>query len=220
MIKLHAKRGFPQPFGISLQPEGVNFALFSSSAASIALCLFKRDSKELIAEIPLDPSINKTGHVWHLLLQGLARENSHHFCYAYRIDNKPFFLIDPYGRGVATPIAWGARQAPQEAYHPLGTFDFEEPFDWEGVASPRYAIQDLIIYEMHVRRFTCHPSSGVRCPGSFLGLAEKIPALLALGVNAVELLPMFEFDEQEVKVFNPTTGQLLCNFWGYSSVNF
>lgn len=218
-IKIHTRQGSPEPFGISFREEGINFALFSSSAAKVTLILFKRHTKEKVAQIPVK---HKTGTVWHILLAGLTQENWAHFCYAYQIDEQPYQLIDPYAHALATPIQWGARKAPEEEYHPLGDLAVpaRTPFDWQEVSRPQHAIEDLILYEMHVRGFTRHPSSGVRYPGTFLGLIEKIPALLALGINAVELLPIQEFDEQEVKVYNPTTGKLLCNFWGYSTVNF
>jgi isoamylase len=212
--------GFPQPLGLSYREGGLNFALFSSSAIMVTLCLLNRQTKELISSFPLDPRLNKTGQIWHIQLHSVSAD----LCYGYQIDEAPTLLLDPYAREVTSPIAWGARQSPhknpEEAYRPLGALFVEEPFDWQGVLPPRHRVEDLVIYEMHVRGFTCHPSSGVAYPGTFLGVVEKIPELVKLGVNAVELLPLQEFDEQEVKLSHPLTHQLLKNFWGYSTTNF
>ena len=115
--------------------------------------------------------------------------------------------LDPYARAVNTPFEWGA---PRETTR--GVQIEEQGFDWEGVKSPSRPLDELIIYEMHVRAFTKHPSSGVKHPGTFLGVIEKIPHLVDLGINCVELMPIFEFDETK----HPT----LCNLWGYNTEQF
>ncbi len=202
--------GFLQPFGVSRREGGLNFALFSSSAESVRLCLYSQAT--LLEEIPM----HRTGDVWHLLVK---IEPSPDLYYAYRVD-QGILLQDPYAREVASTNRWGARHAPEEPYNPLSATFIEEPFDWQGVEAPHISRRDLIIYEMHVRGLTQHPSAHVQHPGTFLGVVEKIPELLKLGINAVELLPIQEFDEQEVKLIDPESGKLLYNFWGYSTVNF
>ena len=96
----------------------------------------------------------------------------------------------------------------------------ETHFDWQGARSPKTPLEKLIIYEMHVRGFTEHPSSKTKAPGTFLGIIEKIPYLKSLGINAVELMPIFEFDEYENERLNPKTGEKLKNVWGYSPINY
>ncbi|MCE5316636.1 MAG: isoamylase [Parachlamydia sp.] len=212
MQPYQTERGFPRPYGVSRQGDGINFALSSHSAYSVALGLFDRQTHELTAKITLDPAVNQTGGVWHILVKGLTPDT----CYAYFIGDTP--LLDPYAREVATGIQWGTRQGP---YQPLGALLMEsEPFDWQDIEPPCIPIQDLIIYEAHVRSFTQHPSSHVKHPGTFLGMVEKIPELVKLGINAIELLPLQEFDEQENKRINPNTHKPLYQFWGYSTVNF
>ena len=114
----------------------------------------------------------------------------------------------------------GAKETDNPSYRPRGLISFQSTFDWKGDRSPQIPLRDLIIYEMHVRGFTISPSSGVRHPGTFLGIIEKIPHLLDLGVNAIELMPLQEFNENENTNINPLTHQQLCNYWGYSTVNF
>lgn len=207
-------RGLPFPYGVSRLGDGLNFALFCPSAPHVALGFFDRQTHALTGKIGLDPAVHKTGHVWHVLVKGLPSEA----CYAYFIGDNQTPILDPYAREVATGIQWGARQGP---YQPLGTLLLEsEPFDWQNARPPRIPIQDLIIYEAHVRAYTRHPSSRVKHPGTFLGMVEKIPEMVKLGINAVELLPLQEFDEQEIHRLNPNTHKPLCQFWGYSTVNF
>lgn len=216
--------GSPQPFGVSVTEEGVNFTIYSKYATSMRLCLFKFPSLEPLCEVLLDPEKNKTGNVWHILIHNLPER----CCYAYRISkskgkvlNKYFnpenLILDPYAKAVSTPQEWGASI---EKYMPLGIPFVNAPFDWEDDKNPGYSMKDLIIYEMHVRGFTKHASSGVEYPGTFLGLKEKINHFLDLGINAVELLPVHEFNECEFSRFNPINGERLYNYWGYSTVNF
>lgn len=216
-------KGSPFPFGVSIHQEGTNFALFSRHAENINLCLFTK-SEEPLCEIPLHPKKNKTGDVWHIKIQGLPEGCR----YGYRIFG-PFsptqgmrfdsekVILDPYARKISSPIQWGRHTK----YQPLGIVsNFEEDFDWGEDAHPNIPMKDLIIYEMHVRGFTQDDSSNTIYPGSFLGVIEKIPYLKSLGVNAVEILPIHEFNEMEYKKENPHTGEPLCNYWGYSTVNF
>lgn len=216
--------GSPQPFGISRYEGGVNFALYSKYATDMRLCLFDYPSLSPICEVLLDPNVNKTGYVWHVLVHNLPEQ----VCYNYRISkskgklfNKLFnpdnLILDPYAKAVATPQAWDLDGKP---YTPIGIVPTTEDFNWEEDVNPQIPMKDLIIYEMHVRGFTRDSSSQVSAPGSFLGMIEKIPHLVDLGVNAVELLPVHEFNECEFTRYNPLDGSRLYNYWGYSPVNF
>jgi isoamylase len=216
--------GKPQPLGATVCAMGVNFALFTQHATNITLCLFSPANITVpLHEIPLEPSINKTGNIWHILIHGIPQD----LLYAFRLRgpitlpnlyNESINLIDPYAKQIVTSTRWEASE--KNAYTPLGAVSPDLSFDWENDKSPQIPLNDLIIYEMHVRGFTQDPSSEAKYPGTFLGLAEKVQHLVELGVNAVELMPVFEFNECEYKKWNPTTGSPLYNYWGYSSVNF
>lgn len=214
--------GSPLPLGVYDHGVGVNFALYSKHSESATLCIFTYGKNELIEEFRLDPSANKTGDIWHILLHGLPRD----VCYGWKVKQKgkaakilkeqEILVLDPYAKAVSTPSQWGG----SSSYNPLGLLHFENHFDWEGDKHLKIPREELVIYEMHVRGFTNHPSSKVKHPGTFLGVIEKIPYLLELGVNAVELLPVQEFNECEYQRFNPLNGERLYNYWGYSTVNF
>lgn len=222
--------GFPTPFGISKQEDGINFALASSEASEVILCFYHRETEELLAEIPLSSLQNKTGDVWHILVRHLHEGPVFEdLAYAYRIIGKAggktdsffkFPLADPYAKEMATGIVWGQPSNSSDLYLPLGEIAIDKSFDWEGVGPPGIPMNNLIIYEMHVRGFTQDASSNVRNRGTFLGLIEKIPHLLELGVNAVELLPVQEFDELEYRFTHKRAKKSLYNYWGYSTVNF
>lgn len=205
--------GQPQPFGASIHAEGINFALISSRASTVTLSIFDPSNLETpLDEIVLDPYDHRTGNVWHVFVYELSPD----LLYGFRIDNSDRILIDPYAKEIRTTSQWLAN----ETYSPLSGIVGDAVFDWEGDRAPRIPLEDSIIYEMHVRGFTQHASSHVQNPGTYLGLIEKIPHFLDLGINAVELLPVHEFNECEYKKTNPLTKQVLCNYWGYSTVNF
>lgn len=216
--------GSPSPLGATRQKEGVNFALFSLPASLVTLCLFMPNGKDPFLEIPLDPKTHKTGGVWHALVTQLP-ENLE---YAYKITgpqppqkghffNPDILLFDPYAKSLSVTNKWCDDK---KTYTPKGKLLPDDAFNWENVGPPRIPMQDLIIYEMHVRGFTNHPSSQVSHPGTFLGIIEKIPYLKKLGVNALELMPVYEFNECGNTHINPATGKKLKDFWGYNSVNF
>lgn len=216
------KPGTPLPLGTSKKDNGINFALFSKNATSVCLCLFAKKNQAVLAQIDLNPLENKTGDIWHILIEGLPEEIE----YGYRVDgphtkklfyNTYHLLLDPYAKSLNTSPVWGDVK---NWYSPKGRVHYDLKFDWEGVQAPSIPIQDLIIYEMHVRGFTQDASSEVKSRGTFLGLIEKIPYLKKLGVNAVELLPIHEFNETENVHRNPKTGKKLVNYWGYSTVNY
>jgi isoamylase len=221
---LNIEVGNSKPLGVTTSPQGVNFALFTKHATSVTLCLFSPENISLpLHEILLEPSINKTGNVWHIFIQGIPPD----LLYAFRLKGAPtppnvyneeLNLIDPYAKMITTSNQWG--HGKKFPYTPLGIATPELNFDWENDKPPQIPLNDLIIYEMHVRGFTQDPSSEAEHPGTFLGLAEKVQHLVDLGVNAVELLPIFEFNECEYKKSNPATNAPLYNYWGYSTVNF
>lgn len=223
--------GHFSPLGATPDAEGVNFSLFSKNATAVTFLLFDHpESQEPILEIPLDPLHHKTFYFWHLYLRG-ARPG---MLYAYRVDgpqdpaqghrfDSRRLLVDPYARGLSTAL-WSRERslAGEDGLHcdmrsvVVDTSDY----DWEGDRPLARPMRETVIYELHVGGFTRSPSSGVKHPGTYLGVIEKIPYLKSLGVTAVELLPIFAFDPTEVNRKNPLTGEPLSNFWGYSTVGY
>jgi glycogen operon protein len=214
-------RGHCRPFGPTPGPGGVNFAVFSRHAESVALVLFKEGQDEPLIEIPLDPVRHRTGDVWHVFVHGVGPD----VLYGYRVHG-PFapkaghrfqpraILLDPYAPAVSGGARWGESHGPRRGR--LVANDFA----WGDDAPPATPLARTVIYELHVRGFTRHPSSGVAHPGTFLGLVEKIPYLQSLGVTAVQLMPVLEFDELDCPRKNPITGEPLRNYWGYSPLSF
>jgi len=219
--KLLVTKGAPQPFGTSPLDDGINFAIYIKQAAEVKLLLYLHSTKELLAELRLDPEVNKTSNVWHICVHGLPEG----VCYEYKIaragkanvPQEEHFVLDPYAKGVDTTYKWDQSG---EKYHPKGLVVVKNTFDWDGDKPPKIHPKDLVIYEMHVRGFTKDSSSGVANPGTFLGVIEKIPYLKDLGINAVKLMPVHEFNEGEYRKYNPEKGLQLCNYWGYSTVQF
>ncbi len=210
--ELSAQIGKPYPLGVNHQKEGCNFAIAVKNAEKLTLCLFDEKDSNPFQEIEM----NTTGDVWHIFLQNLPNC----FVYAYRISQHGKTLedltLDPYAKSLNTPSEWGSL----ESYHPYGKSSLDTPFDWQGDQCLDLPKKDLVIYEMHVRGFTRDESSGAYHPGTFLGVVEKIPYLKKLGINAVELMPIHEFNENECHTLNPETKQKLHNYFGYSTVNF
>ena len=224
--------GRPHPLGATPDAEGTNFSLFTRHATMVELLIFERhDSPHPTKTIRLNPDINRTFYFWHVYVVGVTPGMG----YAYRVDgpkdlhgqghrfNPNKVLIDPYGRGTTSTL-WDrvAACGPDDnVAHSLSSVVIDmTDYDWEGDQPLRRSMQDTVIYEMHVRGFTKSPTSGVQHPGTYLGVIEKIPYLKSLGVTAVELLPVFEFDEDEISGTNPLTGQRLINYWGYSPISF
>ena len=220
------RAGRPYPFGASIVPGGVNFAVFSRHATSCTLVLFRRGESEPLVEIPFLDAF-RIGNVWAMVVFGLELEEIE---YGYRMDgphrphaghrfNPGIVLLDPYARAITGRTRWAEPHAAPDPAPFRGRILLDD-FDWQDDRQLEIPAEDLIIYEMHVRGFTRHPSSGVKFPGTYAAIREKIPYLLELGVNAVELMPIQEFDELESDFHNPYTGQKLRNFWGYSTVGF
>ncbi len=219
---IETRRGSPRPLGASVTAQGCNFAVASAPAASMRLALFLPGG-EALGEIALDPRLERTGDVWHVLVSGLPADAE----YAWRpagAGGAAGLLLDPYARAVAGAPRWGQDTATPEAAASLVRARrarvVDEVVDWGDDAPPDHHLADEIVYELHVRGYTAHPSSGVAHPGTFAGLIEKLPYLKELGVTAVELMPVMEFDESDCRRVDPETGKRLRNLWGYQPLAF
>lgn len=220
-LQLQTSPGHPFPFGATESSNGINFSIYAKDVKKISLCLFKEDNlQNPFQEIELNSTSNRTGDVWHILVSGLPPFTAYGYRLTSQQEKTSDVLLDPYTKCVASPAQWGEPLNQDRIYRPLGKVMTTHPFDWEGVALPKIPFKDLIIYEMHVRGFTADPSSQVQHPGTYLGIIEKIPYLKDLGVNAVELMPVHEFNEKEAVQAHPQTKQKLLNYFGYSPVNF
>ncbi len=215
-------RGYPLPLGASPWPDGVNFVLLCRYGTAVWLVLCDTCNAEVQAEIPLDPVYNRTGYHWHIRIDGLP----HDFCYGYRVDgpkgpkhryDTEKILLDPTARALSCGRPWGFEgNLPRRS---LLTWSFlGQPLVEDAPARPLIPREDTILYELHVRGYTIDPSSGVPHPGTYSGLVEKIDYLKSLGVTAVELMPIDEFDERNCPFVNPLTGERLRDFWGYNPI--
>ncbi|MDR3624451.1 MAG: isoamylase [Chlamydiales bacterium] len=221
-IELSTSQGSPLPFGTSFSDSDVNFSVFSKSATSMTLALYYPDEHLPFQSINLNPLTNKTGDVWHVLVHSVP--HNIHYCYfadgpddimqGHIFDSKNA-LIDPRAHLLSQSTHWGSKDL-----YLRNILQAPLSFDWKDDAHPNHPLEEMIIYEMHVRGFTQDPSSHTKNPGTFLGVIEKIPYLKALGVTAVELLPIHPFNECEYPKTNPVTGAPLYNYWGYSTINF
>jgi glycogen operon protein len=235
--------GVPLPLGTRKSEGGVNFALVSRHASRVRLELFDQVTDAKPSKVfELDPTRNRTGDVWHIWVEGITSGQ----LYAYRVDgpyhpeeghrfNFNKLLLDPFATAIAPLADWDfgpavgydtsaperdlfstvddARTMPKCVFH-------QEYFGWHDDQPLRHPWSKTVIYEVHVRGFTVHPTSGVAHPGTYRGLIEKIPYLQKLGVTAVELMPVHEFNEGELPRTNPQTGKRLRNYWGYDPVAF
>ncbi|XP_059631302.1 isoamylase 3, chloroplastic isoform X2 [Cornus florida] len=232
---LKVLQGQAYPLGVSELESGINFSIFSQHATAVTLCLSlpERGKDGRIdggmMELTLDPRINKTGDTWHICIEDLPKNN---VLYGYRIDgprgwhqghrfDSSIVLVDPYAKLIEGRRFFGDASNKMSKF--LGTYDFNSlPFDWgDNYKLPNIPEKDLVIYEMNVRAFTADESSGLdpNIRGSYLGVIEKIPHLRELGINAVELLPIFEFDEMEFQRRQNPRDHMI-NTWGYSTINF
>lgn len=200
--------------------NGVNFTIHTCGGTACELLLFHNAEEEPFAVLPF-PEAYKIGDVYSMIVYGLDIQD---FEYAYRVDgpwapdkgllfDKKNILLDPYAKAVSGQRIWGTHWEP--TYHARVVKD---AFNWGDMPQSQKELSDLIIYELHVRGFTQHDSSGVKNRGTFAGLMEKIPYLKELGVNAVELMPIFEFDE--TMNAREVNGNRLLEYWGYNTVSF
>ncbi|HJV65010.1 MAG TPA: glycogen debranching protein GlgX [Geomonas sp.] len=220
-------RGNTSPLGATVFPGGVNFSVFARDCTGIELLLFDHPEAAVPSRIiAFDPRRNRTYHYWHTFVPDIGPGQ----LYGYRVAG-PFdpqrgrrfdpgkLLIDPYGRAVAVPKGYDRSAACQPGDNLATAMKsvVADPrgYDWEGDAPLKRSYSTTVIYEMHVAGFTRHPSSGVPSSrrGTYAGLIDKIPYLVDLGVTAVELLPVFQYDPHDAPFG-------LCNYWGYSPVSF
>ena len=243
MTDMRVQNGMPLGFGALITPAGVNFSIYSRDATQVSLVLFDSEKDQKPSHvIDLDPFLNRTGDVWHILVEGLGAGA----LYLYKVDgpyippqglrfNKYKYLFDPYAKAFTS----GSVFRSYNNQHRLGfsandkgelqdLSDFpkcvvvDDSFDWEGDRPLGIPLSKSVIYETHVKGFTASKSSGLAedVAGTYKGFAQKAEYLKGLGITAVELLPMFEFDENENPNSNPKTGDKLVNYWGYSTIGF
>lgn len=216
--------GFFRMYGACVASNGMSFTINSHGATRCTLLLFKPQAPKPYARIPF-PDSYRIGDTYSMLVYDIKPDE---FEYAFSFDgpyepakgllfNEENVLLDPYSRAVTGQRKWGEK--------PEGGKDFEyrarvvkSSFDWGNIKQLEQPFEDLVIYEIHVRGYTKDKSSGVSAPGTFAGLKDKIPYLKDLGINAVELMPIFEFDEMESA--RVVDGVQLYNYWGYNTVSF
>ena len=236
------RKGVPLPLGTHEYAGGVNFALFSRHASRVRLELFDQPPDAVPGRvIDFDPARNRTGDVWHVWIAGIRPGQ----LYAYRVDgpyqpeqghrfNFNKLLLDPFATAI-TPLAdwnFGAARGYDPSAPEADCSKLDDAgampkcvlthghFHWHDDQPPHHPWSNTVIYETHVRGFTIHSSSAVEHPGTYRGLMEKIPYLKELGVTAVELMPVHEFNEHQLTGIDPQTGMPLRNYWGYDPVAF
>ncbi len=217
--------GRPNPPGAALLRNGINFSLFSKGAKAVSIVIYPDCDRDASFEFELDPDLNRTGYIWHAFITNLDPGVR----YGFRIKREDLpeieriILLDPYSRATCGGRVWGnpvkiTRDNKKHTFR-LSIIP-EEDFDWKSERPLKTPLKDTIIYELHVRGFTRHSSSGVAAPGTFKGLTEKIPYLKELGITAVELMPVTDYDETAIDRIDPISGKPLFNFWGYDPFTF
>jgi len=226
-LKSAVTAGRSAPLGATVLPGGVNFSLFSRAATGVELLLFDGEENSRPARvIPIDPAANRTYHYWHVFVPGVHPGQ----IYGYRVEGdwdpangKRFLpgkvLLDPYGRAVVVPTSYrrdaACRNADTAATAMKSVVADVSAYDWQGDVPLQRPSSRTVVYEMHVRGFTQNPNSGVAevKRGTYAGAIEKIPYLQRLGITAVELQPVFQFDVQDAPPG-------LTNYWGYAPISF
>ena len=237
--------GNPLPIGgAQEQGWGVNFVLFSRHATAVRLELYQHpEDFSPTRIIQFDPVRHRTGDIWHVWVRGISAGQ----LYGYRVEgpylpeeghrfNPHKLLLDPYARAIAGVKDWdfsaahGYDSSSRLTDLSVSTVDnagttpkcivTHDDFDWGTDTPLKHSASEAVVYELHVRGFTIHPNSGVTHPGTFAGLIERIPYFQDLGVTAIELMPVLEFNENESQLLNPITGEKLKNYWGYNPVAF
>ena len=244
METLNAQAGSPIPLGATFYGNGVNFAVFSRNATRVTIEFYSnQDDTVPCSQFIFDPKVNKTGDVWHAFIPGIQKGA----LYLYRVDgpfelsaghrfNPKANLFDPYAKAItSTSLFYNLppsykpvmdkidinqmEERPNHLFPKCVVIDDNE-FNWEGDRPINRPLSESIIYEVHLKGFTAGKNACVEFPGTYAGFAQKIPYLKELGITAVELLPIFEFDEYENSNVNPRTGERMKNYWGYSTINF
>ena len=234
--------GRPEILGATPSGNGVNFAVYSKNAEKVVLDLFDApDAKQPSFSIEFDPVKNRTGSIWHIFVEGLSAGA----LYLFRVDgpyNPPLghrfnfnkYLFDPYAKAFTQGSVFQSYNRQRElglagvengklsdlSNFPKCVVVDDSDFDWQGDKPLNYPMSETVVYEAHLKGFTASQTSGVSAPGTYKGFVEKIPYLKELGVTSVELMPVFEFDEHETGTINPKTGEVLSNYWGYSTIGF
>jgi len=236
--------GEPLPFGATLMSASVNFAVFSRHATSVTLLLFDEAENNVpIAELVLDPHLNKTGDVWHIRVGGIKEGTF----YLYRVDgpyepekghrfNRYKVLLDPFAKALSASYLWDLSKSrgydwdSHDKDLSFSEYDdtanmpksivVSDDFDWQGDRPLNFPLRHSIIYETHIAGLTRHKSSGVKNPGTYKGVVEMIPYFKELGITSLEMLPIMEFDLYSVKRVNPMTDAHLENYWGYDPISF
>jgi len=238
------RSGVPLPLGARVRADGVNFAIFSRHATGVRLDLFDRPEDSVPARtILLDSARNKTGDIWHVWLEGIYPGQLYGFRFSglyaphegHRF-NPAKLVVDPYATAIA--LVPGCDFLPALGYDsssPQKDMSYSEVddaatapkcvvthahFDWQCDQPLRHSWESTVIYELHVRGYTVHPSAAVSAPGTYRGLIERIPHLKDLGVTAIELMPVQEFNERQLLRTDPRTGERLKNYWGYDPLCF
>ena len=231
MDSIRVSAGKAVRLGTKVTADGVYFTVFSRNAKKVFLDLYASPEDAVpYHTIELNPETNKTGDQWHVFVEGLKAGD----LYLYRVDG-PFApskghrfdktqpLFDPrakaFSEGTVFKYMTHSEDKLMDRFPKCVIVD-DEDYDWEDDKPLEIPLEKSIIYEMHVKGFTASPTSGVEHPGTYRGVIEKIPYLQSLGISAVELLPVMEFDEYENSNINPRTGTRLKNFWGYSTIGF
>ena len=238
--------GHPLPLGSTVSAEGINFAVYSQNATAVFLDLFdSSDATQPAERIKLDPKLNKTGDIWHIFVEGLKADQ----LYGWRMDgpyrpleghrfNLNKLLLDPYAKAIYgsfdmfADALYGYNRASSMKDRSFSNTDNlrvtarsvavkSAPMVWDTELRPEYSLAESVIYECHVKGMTAHPSSMSTHPGTFLGLCDIIPHLKSLGVTAIELLPVAQFNELEPPTLvDPVTKQHHRNYWGYATLGF
>ncbi len=224
--ELEISRGAPLPLGATAIRDGINFAVFSRDATSVTLVLFRPHQQKPFREVSFDIRFNRTGHIWHAFIKGLDPG----IRYGYRMDREHnsnprlyrydprIVLLDPCAKAISGHTSWASQK--DGGYNHRRSIVLDGEFDWGTDQPLNIPLSETVIYEVHLRGFTRDPSSKVAKPGTFAGLIEKIPYLQDLGITAVELLPVHEFEELDSDRVNPFTGERLRNYWGYQPISF
>jgi len=237
------RNGKPMAYGAVLTASGVNFSLYSKDATKVQLCLFDSDvAQKPFQIIDFDSIRNKTGDIWHIEVCGLKAGAM----YLYKVDgpyeptnglrfNFHKYILDPYSKSFTIGSVFRSYNnqhkqgfSANEGGELQNLSDFpkcvvvDDDFDWEDDRPLNYPLDKTVIYETHVKGFTASPTSGIapEIAGTYKGFSQKIDYLKNLGITSVELLPLFEFDENENGNINPKTGDRLVNYWGYSTIGF
>jgi isoamylase len=213
-MRIKVRPGSPERLGPTWQQDGVNLAVRAPEVDQLTLAIFAWGESEPLLEQVLDPAVHRAGAIWHMQVElpdGIYE-------YAFRIGQHPEWVGDPYALCLGSRRLWRGPDVPGQGMA-RGLLSRPPSFDWQGTEPPHFGREHLVIYEAHLRAFTMADGMAEH-PGTYLGMVERLDHLVQLGVTAIELMPIVEFDELEYGRLNPLNGEKLCQFWGYSPRNF